>query len=104
MIDEPEFIYANGKKEKMEEGPTAFEYQQALQYFGSAMQKGHLQTRHRVAMLHETGIFITHKSPKPGASPKIEVLERSCDKALKHYKWIVENASPHLSQRLRKAY
>jgi TPR repeat protein len=71
----------------------------ALQDLQGAANKGHVQARHRLAMLHANGVkgVTAH-----GVS--FTAIPQDCNKALKHYKWVAENGSPQLSQRLRKAY
>jgi TPR repeat protein len=80
-------------------GPSQADYLMALQDLQGAANKGHVQARHRLAMLHANGVkgVTAH-----GVS--FTAIPQDCNKALKHYKWVAENGSPQLSQRLRKAY
>lgn len=75
--------------------PSQSEMQQILQDLDAAASNGHIQARHRLAKMYASGVTITHN---------VEVVPRSCEKAVKHFKWILENASPHRSMRLRTAY
>jgi len=94
----------------MKAGPSQLDMQHAVQYLMIAVQKGHLQARHRLALLYDTGVLSSPDSGRvtqhhsKGRSNKKEVLPQDCDKALKHYKWIVEQASPDILLQLRKAY
>jgi TPR repeat protein len=86
--------------------PNRGEYQSILTDLTTAATKGHLQARHRLAMMYTEGVKIP---AKPGLAQivkdgLVQVVPRDCEKALKHYKGIVDNASPQRSRRLRKAY
>jgi TPR repeat protein len=86
--------------------PSRSDYQSILTDLTTAATKGHLQARHRLAMLYTEGVKIPAQAGishvvKDGL---VQVVARDCDKALKHYKGIVDNASPQRSRRLRKAY
>ena len=97
----------------MQDGPSKVELQHVSQYLMSAAKKGHLQARHRLAMLYDTGLLSTSIKDKQSSSSRKgkgktdrtnEILPQDCDKALLHYKVIVEAASPHIMLRLRSAY
>ena len=95
---------------QIRDGPSQLDMQHAVQYLMIAVQKGHLQARHRLAMLYDTGVVsspddfgVRSRGSRPTGRPK-EVLPQDCEKALKHYKGIVEQASPHVLHRLRRAY
>jgi TPR repeat protein len=86
--------------------PNRGEYQSILTDLTTAATKGHLQARQRLAMMYTEGVKIP---AKPGLAQivkdgLVQVVPRDCEKALKHYKGIVDNASPQKSRRLRKAY
>jgi TPR repeat protein len=87
--------------------PSRGEYQQILTDLTTAATKGHLQAKHRLAMMYTEGVKIP---TKPGGVTHIykhglvQVVPRDCEKALKYYKGIVDTASPQKSRRLRKAY
>jgi len=66
----------------------------AVRELESAANKGHLQARHRLAMMYAEGVRI-------GGSV---FVNRDCKKAFLHYQWIVNNANPQLSKRTRTAY
>jgi TPR repeat protein len=86
--------------------PSRGEYQQILTDLTTAATKGHLQARHRLAMMYTEGVKIPANPAlvqivKDGL---VQVVPRDCEKALKHYKAIIDNSSPQRSKRLRKAY
>lgn len=78
--------------------PSQGEYQQILAELIAAAAKGHVQAKHRLAKLYTYGVSI----PTKGSSTVI--VPRDCDKAAKNYRWVVTQASPQNSQRLRNAY
>ena len=94
----------------MAAGPSQLDMQHVVQQLMSAVQKGHLQARHRLALLYDTGVLsspddTTSRSSRRPKNQKLkEVLPKDCEKALKHYKWIVDQASPQVQHRLRAAY
>lgn len=107
-LDLPSFMEPENQ---MAPGPSTFDMKQVVQYLMIAVQKGHLQARHRLALLYDTGVLSTTEDPSKGritrrtGSQRLkEVLPQDCDMALKHYKTIVEVASPHVLHRLRSAY
>lgn len=90
---------SKGQTRSTSTGPSQADYLMALQDLQGAANKGHVQARHRLAMLYANGIkgMTAH-----GVS--FVAIPQDCNKALKNYKWVVENGSPQMSQRLRKAY
>ena len=97
----------------MKAGPSQLDMQHAVQYLMVAVQKGHLQARHRLALLYDTGVLSTPDAISTGISARrarsksgsgSEILPQDCEKALKHYKWITEQASLDVMHRLRRAY
>lgn len=83
-----------------ENHPTIAEYQEILSELTNAAGKGHLQARHRLAMLYEKGVTLS--AGQPGSV--VTVIKNDCEKAKKHYRAFLEQASPHRSKRLRRAY
>jgi TPR repeat protein len=79
-------------------GPTHGEMQSLLTDLATAASNGHLQAKHRLAMMYAAGV----RMPNKGTT--VQVVPKDCDKAAKNFKWIIDHASPHLSKRLRKAY
>ena len=97
----------------MKAGPSQLDMQHAVQYLMIAVQKGHLQARHRLALLYDTGVLSSPDAGSTGISTRrgrsksgssTEILPQDCEKALKHYKWITEQASLDVLHRLRRAY
>lgn len=74
--------------------PSRDDWISALREFESAANKGHLQARHRLAMMYAEGVRIEGSV----------FVNRDCNKAYQNYRWIVDNASPQLSERTRTAY
>jgi SEL1 protein len=66
----------------------------ALQDLQSAANKGHLQARHRLAMIYQGGVQV-------GGTVYVQ---KDCKKASQHYRYVIDNGSPHLSKRTRTAY
>ncbi|CAB9508547.1 sel-1 homolog 1 [Seminavis robusta] len=107
-VDLPDFME---DPYQMAAGPSQLDMQHAVQQLMFAVQKGHLQARHRLAMLYDTGIPLSQEdksssraSRGSGSRKMKEVLPRDCEKSLNHYKGIVDLASPQVLHRLRKAY
>jgi TPR repeat protein len=97
--------------------PTAEEYKSILTDLTTAASKNHLLARHRLAMLYESGIVLPVINPLSktqtkslsaavGAKPLAykTVLAPDCAKAVQHYQWIMEHASPTRASRMRRAY
>lgn len=74
------------------------EFQSILSDLNAAASKGSLQARHRLAKMHTYGYRV------PVREQMVQVTTQDCDKALKHYKWILDNASPQRAKRLRRAF
>ena len=68
---------------------------EGMRELASAAQKGHTQARHRLGMMLSKGVTL------PGSNV---VIKPDCKQALLHFRWMVNNASPILSQRTRMAY
>ncbi|KAL3790582.1 hypothetical protein HJC23_008788 [Cyclotella cryptica] len=79
-------------------GPSASDYTVALQELSRAASKGHIQARHKLAMIYASGAEV----PKKNGKPTIAVAQ-SCIHALFHYKSIAE-AGNTVSQRNRAAW
>jgi SEL1 protein len=78
--------------------PTQQEYQSILTDLATAARKNHLQARHRLAMMYETGVKI------PRGAGQVQVVPKDCSKAMQNYRWILDNASPYRNKRMRRAY
>jgi TPR repeat protein len=104
-VDLPSFMEPENQ---MASGPSQFDMKQVVQYLMIAVQKGHLQARHRLALLYDTGVLSNVEEKGRFArrtnSKLKEVLPQDCDMAVKHYKTIIDTASPHVLHRLRSAY
>lgn len=79
-------------------GPAATEVKEAHKLLGIAASKGHLQAKHRLAMMFSEGVYIQTNTIRH------VVIKPSCEQAALQYQWIAENANLQLSKRLRKAY
>lgn len=77
---------------------TQPDVQSVLTDLTSAAGSNHIQAKYRLASMYATGV----KAPNRGHM--LQVVRQDCDRALKNFKWIVENASPQRAKRLRKAY
>ena len=79
-------------------GPSRADYNVALQELSRAAAKGHLQAKHKLAMLSSTGVGIPTKEGKTTiAAPQM------CENALKHYKSIAD-AGETISKRNRAGW
>jgi SEL1 protein len=76
-------------------GPTKADYLVALQELVAAANNGHLQAKHRLAILYANGI--------KGSDGSV-IIERNCNKALALFAWVTRHANPHLSHATRKGY
>ncbi|KAI2504438.1 hypothetical protein MHU86_10027 [Fragilaria crotonensis] len=74
--------------------PSKKSWIDALQYLQSAADKGHLQARHRLAMIYQDGVQV-------GGTVYVQ---KDCKKASQHYRYVIDNGSPQLSKRTRTAY
>jgi TPR repeat protein len=89
-LDVPEFMNAPLNS------PNPADFGFAVQELANAANKGHLQARHRLAMLHHHGVTL------PGHSTP--TIPPDCTKAMVHYQWIMDHAAIPWSQRTRMAY
>lgn len=80
--------------EKPQNFPSREDWSFAIQELTSAANKGHLQARHRLAMIYQEGV-------KVGSTTYIH---KDCKKATSMYKWVIHNGSPQLGERSRGAY
>jgi len=90
------FDYANKMKRQEvvdKKGPTKLDYIEALELLKRADQMGHIQSKHRLAMLYSRGVKMN------GAV----VIPQSCHKALKHNMEITAGGTT-ISKRMRAAY
>lgn len=80
-------------------GPTKADFLFAQDNFARAATMGHLQAKHRLAMLYARGVYF-HNPPNHKA---FEVIPQNCPKALSLFKDIADNGTT-MSRRLRTAY
>lgn len=78
--------------------PSHQEWTNIHSYLSSAAQSGHIQAKHMLGDMYSKGATAINRGNN------VVVVPKDCDKATKTYKWIIEHASPHRSQRLRRAY
>jgi TPR repeat protein len=79
-------------------GPTQEDVNNAMKLLVVAANKGHVQAKHRLAMIYSEGIRLQT------SVLKYESVKKDCTKAKGLFQWIVENASPTRSKRLKSAY
>ena len=79
-------------------GPSASDFVVALQELSRAASKGHIQAKHKLAMLYTTGVEVKNKNGKMSVAVK-----QSCMQALQYYKSIAESGHT-VSQRNRAAW
>jgi len=79
-------------------GPTASDYSAAIQEFGRASAKGHLQAKHKLGMLYAAGASIPNKGNRP-----TKAVAQSCINALRFYKSLVD-VGHTISRRNRAAW
>ena len=79
-------------------GPSASDYNVGLQELLRAANKGHIQARHRLAMLYATGATIPKKRGRPS-----KTVTQSCINALRWYK-VVADGGHTVSRRNRAAW
>lgn len=79
-------------------GPSATDYNVAIQEFSRAAAKGHLQAKHKLAMLYSTGVEIPKKEGKSSSA-----VTQSCTNALRYYKSIADGGET-ISRRNRAAW
>lgn len=81
-------------------GPTKADFLFAQDNLARAAAMGHVQAKHRLAMMHARGIFFNHESNR---NKPFEVIPKNCPKALSLFKDIADNGTT-ISRRLRTAY
>jgi SEL1 protein len=79
-------------------GPIQSDVQNAIKMLKVASKLGHLQARHRLALIYAQGLSHTT------SVIQFDFVKPDCKKAKDFFQWIIENASPTLSERLRRAY
>jgi SEL1 protein len=79
-------------------GPIHDDITNAIKFLTIAANKGHVQAKHRLAMIYADGLRLQTNALK------YESVKKDCLKAKALYQWIVDNASPSRSRRLRTAY
>jgi len=82
-------------------GLSKSDYSDALSHFRRASKMGHIQAKHRLAMLYARGITFEYQSKD--STKTIVAVEKSCPKALSLYKDIAD-AGTTMSKRIRTAY
>ena len=100
MKTPPNYALHISKKdgETLFKGPNQSDIQDAIKVLTIAANKGHLQAKHRLGMIYSHGIRVQT------AALKYDAVKKDCQKAKSQYEYIVNNASPVRSKRLRKAY
>jgi SEL1 protein len=91
-------LHYSERTKTLHKGPAASEVKEAHKLLSAAAAKGHLQAKHRLAMMHSEGVTIQTNTIRQ------VVIKPSCEQAASHYQWIAEHANLQLSKRLRKAY
>jgi TPR repeat protein len=82
-------------------GPSASDYAVAMSELSRAASKGHMQAKHKLAMLHATGAEVHKKS---GSKATVAVaVKQSCIQSLQYYKSIAESGHT-FSKRNRAAW
>ncbi|KAL7455833.1 hypothetical protein ACHAWC_007347, partial [Mediolabrus comicus] len=79
-------------------GPSLSDYNVAVQEFSRAAAKGHLQAKHKLAMLYSTGVDVPKKEGKFNTA-----VAQSCTNALRYYKSIADGGDT-ISRRNRAAW
>ena len=79
-------------------GPSPTDYNVALQEFSRAAAKGHLQAKHKLAMLYSSGVEVSKKEGKTSVA-----VTQSCTNALRYYKSIADGGET-ISRRNRAAW
>jgi TPR repeat protein len=85
-------------EEKIFKGPTQDDVNNAMKLLAVAANKGHVQAKHRLAMIYAEGIRLQT------SVLKYESVKKDCTKAKGLFQWVVETASPIRSKRLKRAY
>jgi len=79
-------------------GPIQSDVQNAIKMLSVAAKLGHLQAKHRLALIYAQGLDHTT------SVIQFNFVKKDCKKAKEHFQWIINNASPTRSDRLRRAY
>jgi SEL1 protein len=87
-----------GNDDTVFKGPNQEDVQNAMKLLAFASTKGHVQAKHRLGMIYAEGIRLQT------SVLKYESVKKDCKKAKAMFQWVVENASPARSKRLKKAY
>ncbi|CAJ1961517.1 unnamed protein product [Cylindrotheca closterium] len=85
--------------EKQFRGPSQTNIKEAVTLLATAASRGHIQARHRLAMIYTEGIQI-----QTSALDSYSIVKKDCVKARAHFQWIISNGSVDRSKRLRTAY
>jgi TPR repeat protein len=79
-------------------GPLQSDLTDGMKLLQVAASRGHLQAKHRLGMIYSQGVRLQT------AALTFDAIKPDCIKAKNFYQWIVDNAAPTRSKRLRKAY
>jgi len=79
-------------------GPIQSDVQNAIKLLSVAARNGHLQAKHRLGMIYAQGLDHTT------SVIQFNFVKKDCKKAKEYFQWIITNASPNRSERLRRAY
>jgi len=85
--------------EKQFRGPSQTNVKEAVTLLAAAASRGHVQARHRLAMIYTEGIQV-----QTSALDYYSIVKKDCSKAKSHFQWIIDNGSVDRSKRLRMAY
>lgn len=88
------------KKSRATNGLSKSDFISAVTEFKRAAKMGHIQAKHRLAMLYSQGITFENKRDE---NKRFELVEKSCPKALALYKELADGGVT-ISRRLRAAY
>lgn len=98
-VSEKYVLYKTAVGENMYyKGPIQSDVQNAIKMLKVASKLGHLQARHRLAIIYAQGLSQTT------SVIQFDFVKPDCKKAKENFQWIIYNASPTLSERLRRAY
>eukprot|EP00536_Pseudo-nitzschia_multiseries_P003416 jgi/Psemu1/236676/estExt_Genewise1.C_520112 len=79
-------------------GPVQSDVLNAIKMLNVAAKLGHIQSKHRLGLIYANGLNHTTNVMR------INFVKKDCKRAKENLEWIVNNASPTLSKRLRRAY
>jgi len=79
-------------------GPIQSDVLNAIKMLNVAAKLGHIQAKHRLGLIYAKGLNHTTNVME------FNFVKKDCKRAKENLEWIVNNASPTLSKRLRRAY